>query len=546
MRLFLAGLLLFSLSSAAWGQAKGQVLSIGFNNHYRPDAWTPMLVQLSSESDSATAYQIQVIQDDLDRDKVHYVKMGNRSAETSKEEPSTTENFWVYFRPQPTNNGGLPDASGGHTLAELSKDLKVFLCDQKGKQICLLPLTSTILSDDMGKAGGQTRSRRLILFVSDGNDRPILPDFLQQRGILEEVDPVLVKPSELPDNVIGYEGVDAMVWLDADAGFLTSGTRTPSLEAIGQWVRQGGNLVICQPPETNKIRPFVKMDLMPVGEMINGEWAIPMVDRTDSSTLRRLAKVDTAGYSPWPRNLGTFKVAKVPAAAGTKVDEWIDWTDDGKTTYTPWLARRAVGLGAVTWVAQDLGDRALTAGAHVGWRYIWERVFGWNDDPNVPEVYTPPTDRPDPWEPGAGLDVGRSLFTNTMELSNTAVKLEAIAVLFFIFYGLAAGPGSYFFLLAKKREHQSWFYFAKTGRGVGGYRFDRGAGAFGRYRGPPQLKHGISIVRTAAGEADGVIDTADWACTFRRMGIKRRAEADSRASGQLCSVTPFGDSPGLL
>jgi len=62
MRLFLAGLLILAMPAMALAQARGQVLSLGFNNHYRPDCWTPMLVQLTSQSPDPQAYQIQIVQ----------------------------------------------------------------------------------------------------------------------------------------------------------------------------------------------------------------------------------------------------------------------------------------------------------------------------------------------------------------------------------------------------------------------------------------------------------------------------------------------------
>ena len=46
MRSILVGLILLNISSAALAQAKGEVESIGFDNAYRPNCWTPMVVKL--------------------------------------------------------------------------------------------------------------------------------------------------------------------------------------------------------------------------------------------------------------------------------------------------------------------------------------------------------------------------------------------------------------------------------------------------------------------------------------------------------------------
>ncbi|MDP9173107.1 MAG: hypothetical protein M3O30_04470 [Planctomycetota bacterium] len=500
MRVFLAGLLILILPTIAIAQATGQILSIGFNNFYRPDCWTPMLIQLVSGSDQSTTYQIQVKQEDLDHDRVIYsqdVTLGGNV----EGKPATTENFWIYFRPKPTERG-LPDATDLNTnLKTLNSKLKVFLCDKNGKQLSILPCTSTIISvDPYREALDPHRTHRLVLMVTDGADQPIMPDYSQMKGVLEDVDAVPVHPADLPSNVIGYEAVDAIVWMDADATFLTAGTRAPALEAIRQWVHQGGHLVICQPPEPFKIKPFA--DLLPVGGLLDGEWAIPMFDRKDVDILNQLAHPSGIGVA-WPATTATAKVARVPALPDAKVEEWIPWTDDSGTSYSPWLARRGIGLGAVTWVAQDLGNRAVTENAKTGWRFIWDRVFDWNNATNVPENFNPIlAGVNDPWAESQWIDLGASTLEN-IDLASTAAKKIGFAVLFFLVYGVAAGLGTYFFLLSRKKEHLSWFYFcfaAVIATGLSAVLVKIGAG------GAPQLRH-LSILRYAEGEPNAVIDS---------------------------------------
>ncbi len=159
MRRLWAGLILLLFPSAALAQVQGQVLFIGFNNHYRPDCWTPMLVQLSGQSDSSTTYQIQIVQDDLDRDRVIFTQDVNFGG-TSEGKTNAAENFWVYFKPKPTDEG-LPDATNLATnLNTLNDELKVFLCDKDGKQLTHLPITSTILNDDPVRGLGDTTRRQ--------------------------------------------------------------------------------------------------------------------------------------------------------------------------------------------------------------------------------------------------------------------------------------------------------------------------------------------------------------------------------------------------
>lgn len=531
----LLAILFFLHPAQALGQtARGQVLTVGFNNHYRPDAWTPMLVQLTSQGQESASYQIQIVQEDLDRDRVIYTQMETLGGNVESK-PATTENFWVYFRPKPTDYG-LADATDvSSNLNTLNSQLKVFLCNKDGKQLSTLPMTATILSVDPHRSMGDvSRSRKLILLVTDGTDRPFIPDYAAMKGVLEDVDGVVVQPRDLPANVLGYEGVDAIVWLDADANFLISGTRTPSLEAIVQWVRQGGHLVVCQPNEPNKIKPFA--DLLPVGGLVNGDWTIPMVDRDDIGVLRRIAAPIDA--EPWPALNGPFKVARVPALAGAKVDEWLEWTDGSETSFTPWLARRGVGLGAVTWVAQDLGNPAITTVAKTGWRFVWDRVFDWK---NAAASDLPQQESlgQDPWNAAEGLDLGRALL-NGMDLSSTAATYLLIAGFFLFIYFLIAGPGSYLFLVSRKRAQFSWFAFALAAVIASGLTVVLIKAVV---RGPPRLQH-LSVIRYAQGEANGVINSR-FGLYIRQDGIQKIDLGDT-APHEVSYLVPFGIHPQYL
>jgi hypothetical protein len=537
MRYLFAGFLILALPAAAFAQARGQVLSLGFNNHYRPDCWTPMLVQLTSQSADSQVYQIQVEQEDLDFDKVIYTQIVTLGGNVEGR-PQTSENFWCYFKPKPVG-GGLPDAMDGtKTLTSLNSELKVFLCDKDGKQLSTLPLTSTILNiDPMHSIGDVSRGRRLILFVSDGSDLPEISDYSHQVAVLQDADPIVVTPRDLPSNVIGYEAVDTIVWLDADANFLTSGTHTPSLEALLQWVRQGGNLVVCQPPEAFKVKPF--QEILPVGAQIEGQWTIPTVDRKDMDVLNRLAHPVSGETADWPSDLGTFKVAKVPALAGSKVDEWMSWKDEaGQETFTPWLARRGVGLGAVTWVAQDLGNPALTKKAKVGWRYVWDRVFDWNEPQNIAEDYKPREGAQDLWPTAdKAIDIGYVFNEKGMDLPSTAAALLAIAGFFFVVYWAVAGPGVFLVLAAKKKANLSWFMFGATAVAA---TFLTALLVKLVVRGPPQLAH-VSVVRYASGEPTGVIDSR-FGLYIRQDGPKTIALGDT-APHEVSYITPFSMPP---
>src|SRR5215218_5067151 len=99
MRRFLAGIFfLLTIPAAALAQFKGEVESIGFGSFYRPNCYVPMLIRVSAHTSGT--YQIQVVQEDLDRDlQIFMQPVTLTGAEDGK---GAEQRFWMYFIPQPT------------------------------------------------------------------------------------------------------------------------------------------------------------------------------------------------------------------------------------------------------------------------------------------------------------------------------------------------------------------------------------------------------------------------------------------------------------
>jgi hypothetical protein len=219
----------------------------------------------------------------------------------------------------------------------------------------------------------------------------------------------------------------------------------------------------------------------------------------------------------------------------------MTWNEGGQTTFTPWLARRTVGLGAVTWVAQDLGNPALTRVAKTGWRYVWNRVFDWNDAVDVSEDYKPVEGVDDPWAANdKALDLGEILSSHGMDLTSTAAALLAIAGFFFVVYWVVAGPGIYLVLAARKKANLSWFMF-----GLSAVVATLLTALLVKVvvRGPPKLQH-MSFVRYAAGEPTGVIDSR-FGLYIREDGAKTITLSDI-APHEVSDITPLGINPQFV
>jgi hypothetical protein len=551
MRSFLVGIFLLSMCGPASGQVAGFVEKIGFGKNYRPYGWTPMLVNLTSQIGEPAEYQIQVRQEDLDRDRVVF----QRDIVLN---PKKQEQFWVYFLAQPR---GL----GEGTPAELRQLLDVRVCTKQGKPLVKLEIADQIENLDPGRAGfGAQRGSKLVLFVMDaagGGSTPALREYEGAIGLNEDVKPVRVTPFDLPENAIGYDAVDAVVWLDAKSGDMTSGG-SRRLAALTDYVRSGGRLAVCQPVELYKLEEM--LDLLPVqGKSPDGDWLIELRDKKDLHPIRDLARfhnhdeqnpaVDLllrkqAGLWDALEKAGPFKVAYARLRDDAVGEEWIDWSGDGKQR-SPWLARRALGFGSVTWVAQDLGNPKITTRGATGWPYVWDRVLGMrNSDMRVDEETRGKEkyaeDARQRYFASNAVDLGGA-FLRGMEHEGRAGGLIFLAGVFFVGYWVVAGPVSYLVLLGKKRTELSWSIFAVSALAatlltVGVVRLV--------LRGDAEVHH-ISLVRmTPAGTTDDG-KPVSRAIVSSRIGlyIPRSGDQAVKLLGNdeagLSYVTPFSVHP---
>jgi hypothetical protein len=456
MRSFLVGLLLLALTSVSFGQVTGEVESIGFGGGwYRPQCWTPMVIRLRSQISDPAEYRIEVHQHDLDFDHVIYVKDGitlNGQA---------TQRWELCFLPEPIH-GGLPEMSA----RDLQDRLRVYLTNKEGtRQLLQLPITSPVQSLEAQAAMmgfGMGKASKLVLLVNDGSSHPQLSEGSYDKaiGLVERPQPVTVRPGALPQSALAYQAVDAVVWLSGDAHALSE-EGSKQLTALQDWVRQGGTLIVCQPSidaERARIEPFA--DMLPIQWKVDGEWKVGVHEKNDLQPLRGLAVAKNPS-TDWERfwNLkGPFAFAKAVAKpnAIVETDDWIEWDKSGKDR-SPYIARGPYGLGCVTWVAQNLGDSAITGGTNtIGWQYVWDHVFGWKNEDRLPNDRIP-TDETN-YTGDIYSDMG-STMNKGVEFGAKGTGLIALAIIFFVIYWIVAGPGSYLFLAGKKRKEMSWAAF---------------------------------------------------------------------------------------
>ena len=255
MRSVLAGLILLLISSAALGQLSGEVESMGFNNAYRPDCFTPMIIRIKPSAGTTGKYFIQVKQLDLQGDEVTFT----RAISITGDESIGEQRFSMYFLPQPS---GLPDTQ---SLRDLQKELKVFLVDKNGKQVASLPMTSTLLNVDPPRgAWGGHRGRHLILSIAGNGSMPAWSEWQDEQnllGVMEDAYVVQMAVRDLPENPMAYDAVDAVVWDNVDPADLKRGG-DEKFRALDTFVRRGGHLIISQSAQWQQYIEFG--DLLPV------------------------------------------------------------------------------------------------------------------------------------------------------------------------------------------------------------------------------------------------------------------------------------------
>ncbi len=439
-------MLVLGLPRGAWAQVTGFVESVGFDNHYRPNAWTPLLVNLTSEATDAQDLQIQIVQQDLDKDVVTYTRDITLNG-------GTQQKFWAFFIPQPTDKG-LPDQS----MDELQKVLRVYLAtrpDANGRtrQLKQLPVRITLNNLDPTDDNAP-RGQKLVLWITDGSSRPAGLDYANTIGTMEDVTPVQLHPRDLPENVLAYDAVDTILWLSGNSDELDE-AGAHRKEALEEFVRRGGQLVVCQGQSLHHTDALA--DLLPVKVR---DLSLAERSKLDPLPDWSVSRGIAADPSPIWRRLEAikqFQTGRATATDDAMVEDWIDWKGDG-SDLTPFLARRPLGLGSVTWVAQDLGDPML-AQITPGWPMIWDHIFGWNNstrvnvvDQKVIDVYRPADYN------YIEKDVAEPLFAGT-DQEGRGAGLLGLAICFFIVYWVAAGPGAYFFLANRNRKELSWFIF---------------------------------------------------------------------------------------
>ena len=518
--------LTLGIAASSPAAVTARIGSIGFGSFIRPDQWVPLTVQIDCPPDAtAHAYDLQVVQTDIDGDEVVYTRAGitvNPGQQT----------FRTYFLPE-SIDGGLP-ASGSESAGDVGKRLRVFLYDPATGRRAVRAAVGGQLPQalETGQLTTNTGQKLMLVVGRSPNLNEFNPLTNKLIGLAEPVYFIQIDPNRLPETALAYAAIDGVVWTDADTARLSG----PQTAALRNYVEGGGTLAVVQ--NADPARAAKLADLLPVTVNSSEPWPSnePLQSIVTPRGTDRPQTPDHVPLDPFRAARPPFRMARAEATPDAIVDAWTDWPDG---THTPLIARRLFGTGCVAWLAEDVSDPALAV-VDFGWPRLWGRLLDWHDaDVRFAAAETPKTVerlKQRYANDGASRDLGASFVTGT-NLEGKTATLLTLAFVFFIGYWVIAGPGAFLYLAAKKRATANWFVYGAVAAAATALTIVIAQVVL---RGGPQDKH-VSLVR-ARGDADA-------ARVLSRVGVylpkDERAELSIPhvPNGPAVSVTPLALDP---
>jgi hypothetical protein len=274
-----------------------------------------------------------------------------------------------------------------------------------------------------------------------------------------------VRPENLPDRWEGLRGLEALVWAEHRPEDL----RGPQAEAIVEWVRRGGHLVIVLPETGNpwSLGTPGKIDRS-LERMLPARLPQKVEDVPLRSLLPLLVKSDglDRNVRQIPMTVHVFDDLTSDARVEDNGFEPVMALDDGRVV----VVQRIFGHGRVTIVGMSissttLGSLPLSNGVRSAVPQadaFWNRILGRRADTPLPGEITDIDEakrlsrgRPTERKIGTG-----PLFKDQINMTGEALQGLLLALVLFILYWIVAGPGSYAILKVYQQARHAWLAFA--------------------------------------------------------------------------------------
>lgn len=422
-RFILAGIAALSLLAGSFGpsallaaQAEGpriDSISVGFEGAFKVGHWTPIQIACSGGGESQSV-SVELLTPDTDGVRTLFVDTKAPPLELA---PGKTAKVVRYFKP-----------------GQVSGDVEVRL--RKGTAV----VASRRFSPGQFPAA-LPADQRLIVTVgpSIGVDQAIGQGSMSRRSTC----PRVTAADQLPDQWHGYEGVNILVLPTSEPKLLDALSRE-QVEAIRQWVRMGGRLLLCVGQRGEAV----------LGE--RGVWRDFSPGRFAGVVpVRSAATLET--YSGSAEPLGTRRAGEpLTMAKLVETEGKTELAETATDGIRPIIVRRALGFGMVVLVAFDLDAApfATWEGTHRITGKILERLLN-----PTGHSATERTVSGQVVHEGYSDLVGQ-LRTAMDEFSGVTLVAFSLVAVLALFYIALIGPGDYFALRRLfGRMEWTWFTF---------------------------------------------------------------------------------------
>lgn len=429
-----AGTLRAQLIAAADPSAadvKIELVEFGVGNAARAGEWTGLRLRLTDSSPRQREVLLRVLLSDADGDRPAYSRVVTLN-------PGVPQDAWLYLRLPFWFRQGDPVTV---EVNEIIEDSGQTLGVRPGALISRQALLSTgrvgpAHAGLIGVIGAAELGLRQFAQVSTSGINP-WPALAHES--LEPISGLSVR--HLPDRWTGLAQFPLIVWSESSGGgeFDVSQLRGERTRALREWVRRGGHLVIVLPPvgqawtnaATNEL-----LDLLPAVRIERDENAEiealrPLLTRSEEVALPRRGVLHF--FEPFP-DAGPGEAVRVLNAP------------DGRCV----VARRLVGLGAVTLIGIDLSPRVVAQGGSIDADVFWHRVLGTRG-------LLSPTPR-DVVARGPEIPIDRGISSEIAKRGTAATGVLLGVVLFTIYWALA-GPVLFGLLKRFDLTRHAWVAF---------------------------------------------------------------------------------------
>lgn len=385
---------------------------LGLAGQARPGAWTAVRIDLDNRSSQAREVICRWVLKDADGDRV----MAQRrvTLDALRAQP-----VWLY--------GPLP-------------------IDARQNDPWLIQVLDKNSTDELARAqvppAKLHRPEVRLIGIAGGQDLGLTP-FTQQATSHERIELVRgLSLTTLPDRWYGLASIDSLIWSTGGGDPDDARVSSESQQALRQWVRRGGHLVIVLPAIGQTWTGSGLADLLPV-------------------KAKRMLHIQ--GTPPiW---LGDVRAPKRVSIEMTAFDvndgdgvEVVLRDADGRAL----VVAKHYGFGRVTLIGIDLADRRLAKMGLPNGRSktLWHRIYQWQSpiyskayiDAEVQEGrMSRPTSR-------TPIPLGRFI-PGLIAMRGTAAPALLAAVLIFGLYWVTAGPISFLTLKKKNAQRHSWVVF---------------------------------------------------------------------------------------